>query len=465
MGVERKSGGGKMFSGRLILFCTVLILLAVPVQAEDERKHEQPVLVLDMEQAVKTGLERNPRIKAMDFGIRRSQSQTKSVRGQFLPSASVGSGYTRLDSIAASGPTEADYLDQTRYHWNLRVVQPLFAGLTILSSYQQARIEEEISTIEKEAEERALIREIQFHFLELLKAREDRRSLESAMERLEVGLEASRTFFEERLVPYVDVLQSEVELEETRQELNMAINEERIQMSELNALLGFEFEKMIKYVGELERIPVEKVIDLQQALDFAFANRTDLMFIQKNMQIVDKEKRIARGGKLPRVNLEFNYTDQTRDFDQHGRDIHGRDVDRDQRNRYWTAGVTLEWNFFSGGRNYYRYQSMDHEIQRLVQILENARNSITTEVRTSSMRLEEARERLISTRKALAAAAENYDMQEHRYKQRVGTILDLLTAQEHLTRAEAGRNQALLDYQQAMAELYYAMGMRSYALD
>ena len=445
---------------RILGAAAVLVLLCSAQVPAGEEDNPAPT-VMDMEEAVKTGLERSHRIQAEEYGIQRSESEVKSVRGEFLPQVSAGAGYTYLDNRYTRdvGLPDDDYLDHTQFQSNLRVVQTVFAGLTILSSYQQAQIEKEISEIEKETAERELIREIQHHFLELLKAQEDRRSLESSVERLEVSLEASQSFYERQLVPYADVLQAEVELEEARQDLNQAKNEEQIQRSHLNALLGFGHDRLINYQGDLAEIPLEKFFQTREILDTALEERTELQFIHKNMAATEKEKRIARGQRLPRVNLEFNYAYREREYEE------DHEVTDDERNRYWTAGVQLEWDIFTGGQRHYQREGMDHEIRRLVETLKDTRASILTEVRTAHMRLEEARERLVSTRKALAAAQENFEMQQHRYKQRVGTIQDLLTAQEHLTDAETRKNQALMDYQQAMSELYFAMGKRNYGLN
>ncbi len=419
---------------------------------------------MTLEQAVRFGLEKNPRIKAGEFGIKRSESEIKSARGRFLPQASAGGGYTYLESTYASGPTDADYLDQQTYHWNLRLVQTVFAGLTILNTYQKARIQKEISKLEKETAERELIREIQYYFLGLLKAGEDRKSIENTIERLEVGLEAADSFYKVRMAPYVEVLQAEVELEEARQTLGQVRNEAMVYRTRLNSLLGFPHDHPVEYLGDLQDISPPLVYAPEDALEIALEKRTDLQFIRKNMQSALKEKNISRGNKLPTINLELNYFDRIRDYQKKGQDAFGRSTDRDQTNQYWTAGVNIQWNFFSGGQNYYRSESMDYEIKRLEQVLEDAASSIVAETRTAFLRLDEARDRFASARKAIGAARENYSMQEHRFKHRVGTIQELLSAQEHLARAEANRNQALLDYQLALSELYFAIGERNYGL-
>ncbi len=443
-----------------------MVLAAGSVQAAENEQEQIAEKVFSLEETVQTGLERNPRIQGAEFGIKSSQSEVKSARGQFLPRASAGYSRTYLDSIRASGPTDQDYIDQTQETWRASVVQTLFAGKTIYNSYQIAKIEEEYSRVEKETEERELIREIQEEFLQLLKIQEDLRSLEDTVQRLEVSKEAAQAFVDRQMAPFVEVLQAEVELEEARQEMYRMKNEKNIHKARLNRLLDYEAQREIDYQGDLEDIDLDKVFDLQACLDAALEQRTELEFIEQNIRIADREKEIALGQKMPRVELEGSYVDRRRDYDQKGTDpMTGEPRDRDQENQYWTIGVNVEWEFFSGGQQYYRRQSMDHEVHRLRSMYEDTASSVATEARSAFLRLQEARERVHASHKTLETAQEGYSMEEERFKRRVGTIQDLLDAQDRLTRADANYNQALLDYQLSMAELYYAMGERNYALN
>ncbi|MFP4237464.1 MAG: TolC family protein [Desulfonatronovibrio sp.] len=447
------------------MFFLLLVVLVYPAAAGDTDNAPVQKFSLTLEEAVKLGLEKNPRVKAEEYGIMKSESELKSARGGFFPRASAGAGYTHLKSTYASGHTDADYMDQEQYHWNLRLAQTVFAGMTIYNSYQKARIQKEISELEKETTERELIGEIQYYFLNLLKAREDQKSIENTIERLEVGLEAASAFYKVHMAPYVEVLQAEVELEEARQDLSRADNQVKVQKTRLNSLLGFSHDHQVEYTGDLSDIAGTRPHSPQETLEIALEKRTDLEFIRKNMEAARKEMSISKGRMLPKVDLELTYFDRIRDYEEKGVSALGQEVDRDQTNQYWTAGINIQWNFFSGGQDHYRAQGMDHEISRLEQLLKDSADNIIAEVRTALLRLDEARQRFGSTRKAIAAAKENYAMQEHRFKKRVGTVQELLTAQEHLARAEANRNQALLDYQLALSELYFAMGERNYGLD
>ncbi|MFW6217325.1 MAG: TolC family protein [Desulfohalobiaceae bacterium] len=452
-----------------ILLAGLFFVVPSQLLAEKAEQVQKKSIPLNLEQTVETGLERSPRIQGAEFGIKGSQAEVRSARGKFLPRATASYRRNYLESIRAIGPSDEDYMNQTQDTWTLSVVQTLFAGKTNLNSYQIAKIEEESSRVEKEAAERELIQEIQEQFLQLLKMREDRRSLEDTIERLKVSRDAAQAFYERQMAPFVEVLQAEVDLEDARQELSQVKNEETIHKTKLNRLLDYEAQRGIEYQGNLEDIDLEQEFQLENCLQKAKKQRTELEFVENNIKIAAKEKDIALGRLLPRVELEASYVDRTRDYDEKGSSMNPRTgeeetYDRDQQNQYWSAGINVEWQFFSGGQQYYRSQSMEHEVYRLRKQYKDTVSQIATEVRSAYLRLQEARERVEASRKTLETAQENYEMQQERFKRRVSTLQDLLNAQDRLTRSDANHNQALLDYQLALAELYFAMGERNYSL-
>jgi outer membrane protein TolC len=438
----------------------------LPGQARgaSEGAHGQPqALTLDLEAAVDLGLKNNPRIQAMAFALERSRSEIKSLRGRFLPRLSAGYGQTWLESLDARGPSDDDYINQIQENWRLSLQQPLYAGGTILNTYRKAQIQQESVLLEKESEERRLIRRIQEAYLQLLKAREDRRSLEQTVARLQVSHEAAGAFVAQQMAPYVEVLQAQVDLEDAMQQLSQTKNLETIHQVSLDGLLGVE-EGSVIYAGALSDIDPSRDFKLDECQQTAQASRTELKLLETNMQLARKEKQIATGQGLPRVTLQMSATDYNRDYDEPGANLFGK-FDRDQQNQYWSAGVSVEWNFFNGGEFYYRRQSMENEIQRLERLQQDTRATIRTEVNSAFLRLREARDRVDATTTSLKTAGEGYRMEKTRLEMRVGTIQALLNAQDRLTRAEANRNMAIHDYRLALADLYYAMGTRNDALD
>jgi outer membrane protein len=415
--------------------------------------------VFTMAQSVAQGLEASPRVKAEEFRELAAEAERKGARGNMLPSAFVNVGRTYLSNVSGSGAVDIDYIDQQTDTAYLRVSQPIFAGMTLFNTYQKAKIKEELVKAEKELTEMQLILEIQTQFLELLKIREDVHLLKETINSLEMSLESVTAFEKVRMAPYVDVLQAEVELANTRQSLIQSENKIRTQKITLNTLLGLSPHEDTDFIGELDGVGVIPW-SLEECISLALEKRAELHAEKMALNMAQKDVSIAKGRFSPKVNLDYSYVSRDIDYDQEGRDFLGANIDRDYRTDYWTFGVNVQWALFEGGKNYYEQNRTGHEVSRIRERIRETTLRIDAQVRTFFMDLIEAGERIEVIRGALNEARENQERSKVRFESRVGTITELLDAQARLTRTEANLNQALADYHLALARLFYSMGER-----
>lgn len=432
--------------------------------AEEDMAGETKNKTLTLAESIRYGLEHNPRIQAAHFAVQKAAADIGVARSEFLPSLSMSLDYTDLNSITASGPTDIDYIDQDIGLGTFQAVQTLFAGLTVINSYQKAKLGRELSKAQKAQEEMRLILDIQTHFLQYLKAREDVRSLEDKVRRLKVNVKVARSFVEQRMVPYVHVLQAEVDLADARQEFIKAQNTLRTQRVQLNMFLNLPYSIQTVYQGDLKRMSYDFSKMVDTCLERAFENRPEIQVAQKSLAMAAKEVDIAFGQFSPKLQVKSNYYIRDRDYGNPGVDMFGNSYDRDQKNRYWSVGVQVQWPFFEGGRKYYQYTKAKQEVSRLEQQLISTKNQIRTQVRTSYMTMLNAAERIDATQKAIQEAKEGYKRSNKRYLTKLGGLPELLDAQIRLTRAERNHTQALADYQLSLANLYYAMGIRNLSL-
>ena len=423
---------------------------------------EPGALSFTLKESIERGLEVNPRIRAAKWELRKADSDIGRQRGDYFPSFSAQSRYQRLDSIDAKGPgeTDTDYMDQQIGTVNFRLSQPIFRGMTIYNAHQKAQLSKKRVMEWKSQVEKELILEIQLHFLELLKVRQDVESLKDAVDRLETGVSEAEAFHEKRMAPYTQVLQAYVDLANARQELSQAENKVETTRVQLNILLDFSAYRDIDYTGALKKRE-DFGEPLEGCLDYAYEYRPELRIAQKGIEMAEKDRKIARGRFYPRVDASVDYTLRDVDYDERNTNMFGQSVDRDQQNIYWSAAITLQWDFGLGGQQYYEYSKAAQEIELLKQNLRQAKNEITAEVRTHYMDMQEAEGRIESTRTALDHAREGFSMAENRMSVQMGTIGELLDAQARLSRAEANHNRAVGDYLSSLARLYRAMGIDS----
>jgi len=417
---------------------------------------EEGIEAYSPEQAIERAILVNPRMKGARSEIDKADSGISLSRGDYFPTFSAQSYIERIDNIRSRGQEDTDYIDQQIMGVTFRLSQPLFAGMTIFNAHQKSILEKARIEAWSRQQKHDLALEVRLHFLELLKAREDARSFRDSVRRLETGVEAAEAFHERRLMPYTEVLQAYVDLAEARQRLSQAENLVETTKVRLNILLGFSVHRDITYIGSLAR---EDSLSesFRELLEYAYQHRPELEVAQKSVEMAEKDRNIARGRYLPEISATVDYHIRDVDYDEPGEQF-GETIDRDRRNYYWSAGIRLNWEFGLGGQQIHQHARANHELQRLRHNREEARNEVTGEVRTYYMNIREAADRIRTMEAALEHARQGYSRAENRFELRMGTISELLDAQARLSRAEAGRNEAVADYLSNRVRLYHAMG-------
>ncbi|MCF8106669.1 MAG: TolC family protein [Desulfohalobiaceae bacterium] len=420
---------------------------------------------LTMVESVRYGLNNNPNIRAAEFEIKKSASDIGQARSQFLPRLTSSGEIQKLESISAEGPTQEEAISQNFSSLAIQVVQPLFAGLSNLNSYQKAKMQKELSRQEKDRRELRLILDIQTNFLKLLKAREDVETLAKTVRRLEVNVESAQAYQRQELVPYYQVLQAEVELADAQQELSQARNSVAKLGFTLNSLLNIPVGSDTRYQGRLADFERDFSYSYEQALSRALKKRPEMQSARLQVDIALEQMDVERGKFFPRLDLVGGYTITDRDFSETGTNIVGEAVERDQRNEYWSVGIRLNWDLFSGASKIHQYQKVGYELRRMRSKVQDIENQINNQVRSSHISFQEAKERIVSTRKAVQAAREGFARAEKNLQLGLGTIPELLDAQARLRRAEGNWNKARGDQLLAKAQLYFSMGIPNKGLD
>ena len=421
-------------------------------------------MTLTLPECIDQGLAGNPRIRAADFEIKKAISEIGSQRGNFFPTLSTQTYAQQIQSINSEGPVDQDYIDQDIGVFDIRLSQTLFQGFTILNGYQKSILNKQLAQATKEQTEMELVLEIQTNFLELLKAKEDVRSLRSAVERLRINVQSANAYFNENMAPYLSVLQSEVDLADAIQQLTQVENEVKVQNLILNTLLGIPAETAVDYHGQLRFESPDSEVKLADCIAYAYANRPEMKIAKMSLQMATKDQKIKLGQLSPKIIASADYFFRDNDYRNTEMLVTGDLYDRDQKNSYWTAMVQLQWEFNLGGQQLYQHSKATYEIDRLRQNWKDRKDRITAQVKMNFLELQEAGGRVGLTQTALLAAEESYQRAQKRSQVKMLAISDLLDIQGKLTRAEVNRNQAIADYYLGIANLSYSMGLRNYDL-
>lgn len=416
--------------------------------------------LMTLEDCLDYGLKNNPAIRAADYAVAASEENRKSLRADFMPALSSSYSFNRISSQSEKGSSasvETDYLDQYARNFSITLSQTLYAGSRILNTYDKAKIEKEKKIADKNLARLELAFNIQNTFFKLKKAKQDVKIAADSVERLKAGVESAQAHLDKELIAYTEVLTAQVDLADARQRLSIAENDVNRMRVSLFSLMNMPVSEGVAFTGGLNFFPEQHDADFDRNWEIAQQNRPDLESLQKEIAMAQKDSAIALGSYLPMVRLNLGYHDQTRDFDEPGQSFTG-DFDRDQRNRYWSAGVTATWDFFDGGRAWYRKTRSDLVIRQVGEMIKETRLFLREGIRKALFSISEARLRITDSQKAVAAAEENYKVERRRLEAGLTTIPRLLDAQVRLTRAQGNYTQAMLDYQLGRSELSLLLG-------
>jgi len=244
----------------------------------------------------------------------------------------------------------------------------------------------------------------------------------------------------------LDVLRSEVDLENQRAQLTRAEGRVDFARATLNAVMLKPIDAPIQPTDTLTNQPVESTLD--QALAAALAERPEIKTAHLTELTRDELVGVEQAERKPHFDFTGTYgysVRQPTNFFQY-------DYSR------WSVAFSATMKIFDGGRAAGRIAQAQAERAKATQDRLSAENQIRLQVKDAYDRLNVADRLLKAADLNIAQAQKALDMTTANYGLGAATQLDVTDAQAALTEAERIRLDALHDHADARATLRYAMG-------
>jgi outer membrane protein len=411
--------------------------------------------VLSLKEAVEMALERSPSVHSAREGTKGADYLRRAALTDFLPTFRTEYDYARLDEdpfIRFGGGIKRTVGTQSNYSWTTVVDQPLFRGGALYWSYRLAQLGVDLSKVSLELVKQDLILQVKESYFTILKAAKIREVAVRSVEQLEAGVKVSKAFYDVGIIPKNDLLQTQLELAQERQDLTSADIELSIAKASFNTLLRRDVAMEVEVEDILEYLPME--LSFEECLKAARKNRPELSEVEFNVKRAEKEVQLGKSEYFPTLGLSFNYERVGDDPSVSGSKFEDEDS--------WNIMATARWTFWQWGK---KRQLVREKETRLVQAKDakiQVEDSISLEVKDAYLRLREARDKIGVAEVAVEQAEENFRINAERFKEQVATTTEVLDAQTLLTQAKSNYFNALSDYNIAWARLDRAMGIASY---
>jgi len=420
---------------------------------------------LTLEESIKIALDQSLSIYSAKEEIKAKEFEELSAKADFLPKLSSSYTYTRLDNGTVNDakyttypynpltgshfPRSVSPLDTNTYQFNITVTQPLFTGWRLTILREIASLGVDTAKIQKEAAIQDLVLNVKEAYFGILKAEKLENVAKQAVEQLKANLVVSQAFYDEGIIAKNDLLQTEVQMAQARQNLIKAKNGVEITKSLFNKLLRRGLNQRVKIKDILDYYPISLLLD--QCIEKAGQNRPEIKEVSLNVMSAEKAIDLAKSSYYPSVTLVGNYQREADDI------LLGSGPGEDPDN--WTITLKGEWTFWEWRKKRHNVAAARAKLAKANYILNEIKDNIQLEVKEAYLSLREAEKNIQVAKKAVVQAEENFRMNEERYKQQVATSTDVLDALTLLTQARTNYFNALSEHNIAWARLERAMGI------
>jgi outer membrane protein TolC len=282
-------------------------------------------------------------------------------------------------------------------------------------------------------------------FFTMLRTEDMAKLAADAVSRLEGHVRNVDVQYRNGKVSKADLLRSEVELINARRDRSQAENDYRVAVKNLNDLMGLPLETELSYSGKMSYTAF--AYTLEECVNHALAHHQDLAIAQQAELKAKAGIKVAESEREPSVSLSMSQTLNS---------IHnwpGLDSDNLQ------LVLHGEYTFSDAGVAKSKIRSAKEDLKKAGYNYQAVRDSIVLAVTTRFMEMNEAASSIETGVAALDKAQEAYRISLVRYREGVGTNIDVLDAQTSLNQTNSNYTQALCDYNIALGRLDNVLGV------
>jgi outer membrane protein len=241
----------------------------------------------------------------------------------------------------------------------------------------------------------------------------------------------------------IDTLRANVELQNEKQRLIEAENNRESSLFGLVSLLNLDPRQKVELGDSLSFFDTPQP-ETEASIEQALHERPEWKAIQAQEKAVKFEKQAAQDSRLPSFKVEGNWAQL------------GTRVDNVIPTYTYTASMDVP--LWTSGRIKAQVTRADLELRRVDEQKEDLRNQISLDVKTSLLNLESARNEVQVANLGVELAKQEVDQARDRFKAGVANNIEVITAQDSLSRANDNQIAALYRFNQARADLARAVG-------
>lgn len=430
---------GSITMKKFTLYFIMLLTLAIPgVTYAGE---------MTLDDCIKTGLDNNLTLKQSKSKVVESQDRLREARSSYLPTFGFDATYIRTEPIAEfnmpGSSTPVKIGSENNYQYRTRLTQLIKSFGRVENAVAIASDGVDLANLDESKFTNDLVLQIKKDFygvllagrlLDLAKVQESSvtRHLVVAKQKYEAGTAAR-----------FDVTRSEVSLASAQEDTIRAQNAVDLSKAGFLNTMGISISTEFSLIEPKLTCRWEGTED--ESFLLAQKNRPELLIAQKNIDMARLTINLEKSQLHPNLALDTYY-------------VWANQTALSQANQ-WNAAVNLNIPVYDGGKTPSRSSAAEQLLQQAELGRLDLERLVRLEIKQAVLNIQAAEKRIATAEKNLVQADEALKIGEVRYESGLGTIIELNDVQISYTQAGVSYATAVFDYQKAIAQLEYAVGL------
>jgi outer membrane protein len=389
---------------------------------------------ITLEQALEIAKERANQIRLSELDIKKAEEEIKRARASILPQVSVSYNYTYLGQDLALGITP-----HNRQSAVLQLNQTIF-NKQVFELIKLANIQRELQSLIKEDVQRTLESQVKDLFYGLLYRKAIIKLQEENVNYWEENYRVVSAKFSAGVVPKVELLRAQSQLEQARSQLEQAKADYLKALENFKALLKLEGDVEPEGTLELKEFnPKEE--ELLQALK---EKNSTLRVAKKLVELAQRTVELKRAQNFPTVNGFANYQLFTGKRSPVG--------DTEWLKGY-SFGVSINYLIFDGFSRKAETSVAELDLLKQRENLLQLEYDLKARLRSTLLSINSLKAQIKAVQSSLEFAKEGLRLSTERYRLGVGSQLEVLEARANYNNLLANYYFLLYQYNSSLASL------------
>lgn len=426
--------------------CALFFILGMPLGAFSQSKS------LSLEEALKLAEENNLNIKGAEAKEAFAKGSYRMTNSVLLPGLSVShTGIATSDPLSAFGfklkqeiVSQADFDPASlnnpneieNYSTKIEVQQPLL-NMDGIYARKAARDQYEATILKSKRVKENIRYEVKKAYFGLELAASAVEVLKQSVNVAQEAYQLTKNNEEQGFVKHADVLEAAVRLDERKNQLLEAQNQQQTANEYLLHLLGMDLNVQFETTDSLVPPPTQIYA---QNISGDLKHRSDLEAIQKQVEAGENNLRSEKMKFVPRINAFGSY-----EWNDHK--LLGTSANN------YMVGAKVSWNLFSGYKNIGGIQRAKAQLEEAQYNYENYLSQSQIQLNRAKRKLDLNYQQIQSSKRAKEQAEESLRIRTNRFKQGLEKTTDLLMSEALSSKKELEYIQSIYNYKQVVFEM------------